>query len=261
MNLLKIDDRRGSIEYLKPLRRLRLPARRRRLIAGDVVFRGYGPEDSIVKVGVEIKKPGELLQAFLSKRLQGFQLPRMVRNGQRFIFLVIDGAYRPSLGGMIETWRTIQTRRNGFTMGMWGQAYSRVTYDQLEKFLFTLQFRCGIYVMKSSGPQETTQLLQSLYLWWQKPWSKHRSMLATPAFIPRGRRGLWLTKPNLVKLWADRLTGIGWEKSEMCARVFSNARQMANASVKDWMMVPGIGKTLAMRVENEIGGRVAPFRR
>jgi excinuclease UvrABC nuclease subunit len=50
------------------------------------------------------------------------------------------------------------------------------------------------------------------------------------------------------------LPGVGVERSGAVAAHFPSVKAMVDARAEEWMMVPGIGKTLAARITTALGG-------
>jgi ERCC4-type nuclease len=50
---------------------------------------------------------------------------------------------------------------------------------------------------------------------------------------------------RIIMDFADRISGIDYKRAQAVAKHFSSVREMINASVEEWMKIPGIGKVLA----------------
>lgn len=231
---VKIDDRVGSRELLPELRKLHCPTEKVRLPFADAAFEGEG-EKGPVKVGVERKTVGDLIQSMTSGRLSSHQLPGLVQEYD-YRWIVVEGLWRPGRDGVIEVWRK----------GGWRQADTRLGWFEVDRYLTTLEVRGGCWVRRTGSLWETAVLVNSLYKWWGKDWKEHRGHLQLEKGLMPDR--VLYTKPSYPRLVASVLPGIGWEKSKAVAKRFRTVRAMVEAGPAEWRQVPGIGKTLGLRL-------------
>jgi ERCC4-type nuclease len=122
-------------------------------------------------------------------------------------------------------------------------------WRDLENWLTTLRLFTGVIVEKTRSAMETAQLAVGLFRYFQKDWKDHRSHLN---FYHSGPGTAIFHKPNVVMRVAKEYDGIGWEKAMEFSHKFKTPRDFHNASIKDYMEVTGIGKTLATRIHNEV---------
>jgi ERCC4-type nuclease len=241
---LYVDDRekrnaRGQ-EIFSALRFLHLPVDKTRLEFGDAAFIGEGPRGKVM-VGVERKTIRDLMNSFVSKRLQTTQLPGMAK-AYDYRWLVVEGLWRPSQDNIIEIWRG----------GGWRPAECRLPYHVIEQFLFSVEVNGGCWVRHTHNIRETALFLSNLFQWWGRTWDEHRSMNVIDKGLPVNRA--LLVKPTFARTVAATIPGIGWEKSKGVVRRFGTVEKMATAGEKEWMEVPGIGKKLGARIPKLMRG-------
>jgi hypothetical protein len=178
-------DRRENNGILKLVQRLDVDAMETELEYGDCCFSGSGPSGDCT-VGIERKRVDDLINSMKDRRLSGHQI-RGMRKAYDFLFLFIEGIWRPGAGDVIEVclnggWRTL-----------YGRADRRsVSYQQVMNYLTTLELRGGVVVRRTGGPQDTAVQYVSLWKWFQKGWQEHTShdqvYTNTPA---KGHGGGW----------------------------------------------------------------------
>lgn len=59
---------------------------------------------------------------------------------------------------------------------------------------------------------------------------------------------MFAERPSPKRIFASTLPKVGVEKSAEVAKAFPNIRAMVNASEKDWLAVPGIGKGIVKQI-------------
>lgn len=229
--MLLLDPRAGSCDYEQPLKMLGAPVEMVTLEFGDVAFFG---SDRVI--GVELKRIHDILNCIVTGRFSGHQLPGMARHYDE-VYLVIEGLWRPNpQDGVLEIfrggWVPVKTGKRSWM------------YRDFESFLSTIEVKGGVRIKRAGSEDETARIVYNLYNWWQD-FDGHRSHLALNR---AGRDVALFTRPTLVRRVAAELPGIGFEKSGMIAGHFANVREMVAAKVKDWTMLPGIGKTLAKQI-------------
>jgi ERCC4-type nuclease len=235
-----VDDRVGSADLVGHLRHWGCPVEKTRLEYGDAAFAGNG-RDGAVSVGVEVKKTHDALNCMGDGRFAGHQLPGLLSNYDR-IWLVVEGNYRPDFGtGLLLA---PGERRKEVVTGA-----KRHMYRDLDNWLTSMEVLAGVRVRRTGDRYETARFVADLYGWWQKEWSDHKSHHAIHddwgSVVP-------LTKPNLARRFAAQLPGIGYEKSGWIVKSFPSVQAMVGAAEKEWVAVPGIGKTLAKRIWDAI---------
>ncbi len=255
--VIHIDDRIGSKD-LHPIMLTICTSNPRPLLSkqqfGDVVWEGNGPKGRAM-FGVERKNIGDLVGSLVSGRLVGLQIPGMVEAGYEFIWLAVEGYYRPEpVSGVLQEWK--EDKRTG--RGFWGDIRlgrnGRYMWRDLENWLTTLELFTGIRVRKTHSPLETAQMCVGLWRYSQKEWKDHRSHLN---FHHSGPGTVIFHKPNIVMRMAKELDGVGWERAMEVSQRFKSPADMCNATVGKWMEIPGIGDTIAKRVWSEIATGVS----
>lgn len=258
-----IDDRAGSRDLIKhpPLNSI---AQLCRLESADVCFSGKGPAGAIL-IGVEVKSIIDLVSSLSTGRLQAEQMPKMVGNELQGMprqydvaWLLYYGAHQSNpVNGNLQTLRkvgkgsgkTSQYRWVDYVMGS-----RTVPYGYHAAFLCSPSFtNTGILAQRVSNIEEAAQWIGVLYRTWQKPYSKHKSLrtlneAAEPSLMPGLEKS---DDPGTYQraLTAASLPGIRFERGLAAARHFRSIRAMVNASVAEWQLVNGIGKTLASKIE------------
>lgn len=243
--VVMVDDRKGSGEVAPVLRGLKVPVVVQRLESADFAFEGQGPKGTCL-VGVERKRVGELLQSIQSGRFEGEQLPKMMREYDQHIWLIVEGVWRPNpQTGVLEEglrggWRELRMGAGGFA------------FCQLDNFLTSMQARVHLKVKYANTVEDTAWIVKGMWQWYRKPWGQHKSGLVI--YTPPPPAALFF-KPNLVRRWAKELNGIGWEKSAAVAAKFPTAIDMVVAPVQEWVTIPGIGRGLALGATRQILGQ------
>lgn len=229
--------------------------------SADVCFTGNGPDDKKLLVGIEFKKLSDLLSSIHSGRLGATQAQTMTREYQ-VCWILYCGEYRCGEDGMLETpWTNPHNGRS---------SWRRVTfignkpmpYGYLESSLLTYS-AVGIQSKHVSSIEQAAQWIACLHRWWSKPWDKHRSLRTfdrssdskSPALMPSLDAAM---KAKI--LMAKEFPGMGYERAIAAAKYFHSVRDMINASVEEWLEVPGVGKVIAKQivewVSRSSGGKV-----
>lgn len=258
---LLIDDRVGSKEILGVLPpAVRPRARLERLEFADVAWVGRGAQtaegkEEAVAVGLERKVIRDLLQSMTTGRLSGHQLVGM-RQQYRVIYLLVEGIWRPNpQDGVLE-----MAHRGGWRPLELGSR--RFMAREVNSYLNTLSILGGVHLIQTGTLAHTAMVVSDLYRWWTgKPLNKHKGHLgfdrSGDLFSGEGDNGCLvarLRKPGVVSRMSKELTGVGWEKAQAMAKRFSSPMELALATEKQLMEVPGVGKTLARRMIKELRG-------
>jgi ERCC4-type nuclease len=241
--MISIDDRVGSKDLLKYFPKGE--ARLTRLQYADACFMGKNSQ-GVSSVGVERKKLEDLLSSMQSGRLAGSQLIGLT-NTYDVVYLIIEGLWRVGADGRLEklkgykkkSWRPVVLGKRGYMA------------KELDSFLNTLQLKVGVLVRESGTARHTAMMIRNLYGWYQK--DDHTSHLA----IHKNRfrdEDVLLSRPSLLRRVAAELDGVGWKRSLEVSKVFQSVSELSRATEKDWLAIPGIGKTIAKRVVAEIQG-------
>jgi ERCC4-type nuclease len=267
--MIFIDDRVGSVE-LHPTfltHRTRPTCTLTRLIAGDMCFSGNGANGTCM-VGIERKRIAtkkredglqfrDLLSSIREGRFSGEQLPKLL-DQYEYVFLIVEGIFKTD-------------KDTGYLMTLNGRQWEMVTIGrspyyakELYNFLATIGLNTSVQCIITSGDVETVEHVLRLHEYFQKPWSGHHEHLS----LNTAPQHLLLGKAGTVRRVAAALDGVGWEKSGTIAANFKcvvrptegpykdvpSSQIMCEASVKEWMKLPGFGKVLANRVWKELRG-------
>lgn len=246
--MLFVDSRIGSFDLEPMLKSLGAPVELTTLEFADCCFVGSGPEGRPVQVGIELKKLNDMLSCITTGRFSGHQLPGLVQNYDE-IWLIVEGIYRANpRDGILETYKGGDWRAVELGARRW-------QYRDLEAFLTTAEVKAGVRVRRTNSRDETARVVAGLYAWWTATdYEDHRSHLA----LNRSRDIALLAKPSLTRRIANELPGIGFERSGMVAGHFETVRNMVNADESEWVVLPGIGKTIARRIVAEVNGVPLP---
>lgn len=211
----------------------------------DVVCSGNGPSGEIL-VGVEVKKIPDLLSSISTGRLVATQLPKLLVDYSE-IWLLTIGEYRAGVNGRLE----IRGHRGWFPHKIGSNS---VPLSYVESFLVEAQVM-GIHLKQVSGEREAVEWLRALHKFWSKPWDKHRAMRKTDR---SGERALMPGMDNNIRQMveiAQKFPVLGFERAWAAAHCFENSVAMVNATVEQWMAVPGVGKVIAKAVVEALNGR------
>lgn len=232
-----VDHREGSGELIPHLRERGLDAVPGDLVesGGDFSFPGWGPK-GLCMVGIERKRPTDLINSMRTNRLVGLQLPRMVEHYD-VVYLLIEGIVRSNLStGLLEQyvgreWREVRLGAQAFEWEDW------------EKYLTSLEWACRI--LRSDNVNMTVSTLVAKYRWFQKPWKEHKSLAGLYyqpyPVIPMELSG----KEDYLRLVAAAFPHIGPERSLAVIQRFHTVDEMAAATVKQWQEVDGIGRGIS----------------
>lgn len=206
---------------------------------GDASFMGNG-EDGPVSIGIEIKATQDLVNSMASGRLAGHQIPGLLDHYQH-VWLVVEGISRRGKGGGLEI-----PRGNGWTQLALGKR--PLFWDDVEKFLVTLEVQAGLRVRRARTTAETAHEIAALYQWWQKDWKQHKGLAVTytPPLPMRPRRTDDVTA-QIQKL-AAAVDGIGHDRSWKIAEAFESPEDLWMAGESVWEEIPGIGKGMAKKI-------------
>lgn len=257
---ISLDYRTGSKELAPLFKPYGIQVETRKLDFGDLAFEGNGPQGR-VSVVIERKVIADLVASMQSKRLSGHQMPGMA-DTYDYCYLIVEGIWRPGPDGELQTgYGSFEGDSGGFG-GRWTGGYGnrRLLYRSVDNYLSTLELHAGVIYRRTLSPQETVAVVVDLYRWWNdKLWAAHSSHLGVyaPAIARpgKGRFSLVTRQPSLAEKWAMQLDGID-AKAQQVAAYFGSARAMANAEVKDWLEVKGVGKVIARQVVEAINAQI-----
>jgi ERCC4-type nuclease len=133
------------------------------------------------------------------------------------------------------------------------QTYGRRTlmYADIENWLRTLELKCPrVRIIKTDNPTETVSQCLNIYHHRQEHADKHKALdvvYHAIAAVPNAN-------PSLLRRIANCFDGIGWSKSGLVEVRFRTIKDMMDATVKDWMEIPGVGKKIASDIHAAIRG-------
>lgn len=252
--------------------------------SADVCFSGNGP-DGKLSIGIEFKSLSDLLSSLYTGRIQTTQVGALVSEYQ-ICYLLTYGEYRCSPEGYLETpdpgsytkFDKLSDRVKAFYWYVRGIPYqgpfesreqaiadyrtnSRrwapysfiggkpMVFGYLESALLSLS-RSGIQHKHFARIEDCAQWIGCCYRSWSKPWDEHklfRTFDKSSEIRQRAVPGIDANTKLRMSI-AKELPGIGYERALEAARHFDSVQDMLNASVGDWLKVPGIGKTLAKAI-------------
>lgn len=228
--MIYVDGATGSIELIEPLRKLGLPVEKAKLRSGDVWWVGRGEQGAPLRIGIEFKKIGELVQSLATERLQGHQLLQMHqqgpgdgKGGYDRCYLIIEGDYSHDVQGRGTMFRNKrQTPVRGMTNAV-----------EFEKRLINLQTRGGLLSKETGTRRDTLRVIQAWYRYWtDKDLDKHKSHLAiyAPDLDTKVKEPV-----SDFRAWMAGLPGMSYTRSEAVASYFDDdAEAMMTASVAEW---------------------------
>lgn len=223
---------------------------------GDVVFFGVKEDGEPLRVCVERKRIGDLVNSILGGRYL-YQAQSAHSAGFDVLCLILEGTFRPGPDtGMVE----VPRMRSMMTPGSlrprvrrsWEPIQPGISYSRFDQYLTELDYLAGIIVKRSQSVRETAAIVKALWLNFQTSPSKHQSLhqIYSP---PMGQVDL-LARPGLVRRVAKELDGVGWERSRAVAKRFRSVREMVDASMGEWMEIEGIGKVTAQKAVSSLNG-------
>lgn len=257
--MILVDSAKGSWELKSLLQRQGIITDIASMKYADACFEGNGP-DGIVGVGIERKRPQDMLDCIDDGRYTGHQRVGMGKM-YKFNFLVIEGYWRPDVRSGLMLFGIPKPDGTMFWSSKSPRG-QRVMYRKMRRYLFSASL-ARVVVLYTRDIAHTAYDIVELYHWFQKPWRDHKAMLAMHQgyfWQQEGRSDELMTlptldhKPSLVRRWAAELGGIGVKKSEDAERVFRTPHALANSEELDWMKLEGVGVGTAQSVVAEIMG-------
>jgi ERCC4-type nuclease len=220
---------------LDGLRRLGADAELGGELASDFEFTGEGP-DGVVLIGVERKTVEEFAQSMRSKRLAGSQLVKAAPTYDE-IYVLVEGIWRRQRdSGMLEV-------KNGG----WHMLRGQIRYSEVDSFICALAAEtapwCSLHVWRTADEEETCAAVVDRYLWWQKPWHEHRSVLRSvyapePSRARKGTRPGFRHEATVLEKWLAALPGLDARVLEL-AEYFMSPVDLANAGPERWLAIQG----------------------
>ena len=260
--MIRIDDRIGSRELAKPLQRLGLPVKVKRMEFGDVRWTGCGPSDSLVTVAVERKKVSDLLACLQDNRFAGKQLPGLLNAYDR-VYLLVEGLWRPDPKTCV-----MQTARGRGQGGDAGFTRRRFMYADFDGFIQSIRELGRIDVAFTYNERHTCFWLHSRYRWWAKAWSDHKSL--RPMFKALHRKvrepgkddepeAIRMGRASVQRKMVAQIPGVLWDRSRLLEQHFgvgpaTGIEPVYEARVKDLLQIEGIGPKTAGAIYDALHG-------
>lgn len=218
---------------------------------GDAMFGGNG-EHGDCTVAIEHKRLSDLVTSMKDRRLSGHQLRGLWR-AYDYVFLVVEGTWRPGPGGEIE-----ELRKEGWRPFFSTRDRHAVNYRQVVSYLNSLALRSRspetgepLRVIRSQSTRQTAAEYAALYYGFtEKTWDQHHAHDQVYTEITAPKR-VGLVAPVVTTLWkmAAQVPGID-RKAQAVAEYFKTPQRMANANEREWEQIDGIGvKTARVAVK------------
>lgn len=231
--MIVVDDRKGSGHFAPLLQARGVACEVRRLDFGDVAFPGHGPTGPVF-IGVEVKRPTDLITSLISRRLTARQLPGMLRCYDECVIAVV-GRTRPNETGSISEWR-----------GQWWEIPSSLSWAQLEAMKMSLRYQAKVHFVEFEKEEYLLQWLIVAAQWWGREWTSHKSHIPTHvAFVEDHELVPARYEPTHVSQHATLIQGIGTEIARRISHKFPTVQAMANAPREAWESIKGLGSRKA----------------
>lgn len=251
----------------------------------DIQFTGNGPAGKI-SIRIEFKSLSDLLSSIHDGRLNATQSLSMLEESDSddICILLYYGEYRCGASGFLEIpsinfvskksereyyWfvkgvpyqgpyvsrtEALNAHDNSPSFRQWTTyefiGNKPLPFGYLESSLVSL-LRAGIHPKHFNDIPSCAQWIGVLYRNYNKPYDKHKffrtfDKSAKFPVVP----GMDSVTRQIQQVAKELLPngGLGFERSLAAANYFSSVQEMINAGVKDWLEVPGIGKTLATSI-------------
>lgn len=256
----------------------------------DVQFTGNGPSGKI-SIRIEFKSLSDLLSSIHDGRLNATQSLSMLEESDidDICILLYYGEYRCGPTGFLEIpsvnfvskksereyyWfvkgipyqgpyntrsEAIIAHNDSPSFRQWTTyefiGNKPLPFGYLESSLVSLS-RAGIHSKHFNDIASCAQWIGVLYRNYNKPYDKHRffrtfDKSAKFPVVP----GIDSVTKQIQQVAKELLPngGLGFERSLSAANHFSSVQEMINASMSEWLQVPGIGKTLATSIVEAVG--------
>lgn len=234
--MLLVDYREGSKELIVPLQKMGLPVEEADIDA-DIAFVGRGEGGKPVDVGVEFKQLRECVDAMRSERLQGVQVPRMVK-AYDFRYLMVEGELLYDRTGRLLR----RTGRKTFKPLPGGMGIG-----EFLKRVYVLHMCSGMTFLHTRTRTETLKYVEVLYrAWTDVDMDQHKSHLGsysapTPIPVSDFRQA--------VMKWP----GIGFKVSRAVEEAFGGSIAVAaTAPVTRWAAIQTEGRRLGEKTAQRI---------
>ena len=222
---------------------------------GDAMFAGHG-EQGDCTVGIEHKRLSDVVASMKDRRLSGHQL-RGLWASYDYVWLVVEGVWRPGSGGEIEELHGHEWRP------LFGRDRQAVNYRQVVSFLHSLTLRSRspqtgepLRVIRTQNPKQSAAEYVALYKGFtEKTWEQHHAhdQIYTEMTLPPRRVGF--VQAKVTKLWKMLAQMDGLDRRAQAVAAYFEADTLAEslqnvvgADEKAWRKVPGVGKKGAAEI-------------
>lgn len=219
------------------------------LPAGDILLTSHdGAEFWSV---IEFKKINDLLSCIVTGRIAGTQLPDMLAvEGLSDYWLLVEGDIRQGKQGELM----VESARGQYYHAHVGNRYFNMS--DLWSWETTMVELTPLKIKYVRDRGETVTWVKTQHEWWRRGPENHRSHMVTDKSHSNGdRRGVDLVRASLLRLWAEKLPGIGHDKAIRVEQHFGDAFEMAVAGPDEWTKIEGVGEKMANRIVEAIRGR------
>lgn len=239
--MILVDGRVGSGHLVKLIRNAGAPVQRIHLNSGDISMPGNGPNGPI-SIGIEVKKPADLVTSLVTRRLTTRQLPEMRRCYDEII-LAIVGKFVASKSGGIATRKRSAT---GYPIDY--EIPTTLSWRQLQGMILSLQYGHQITFREFENDVELSYWAATTYKWFSREWVDHKSHLPSHQIFHEPGEGMLPLLPyedlNVAR-FASLIPGFGFALARKVATVFSTIEEAAKAPLEKWLAIEGIGKKKA----------------
>jgi len=244
---------------------------------GDVLVVGNGPNGSALRIGIEVKRVGDVLLCMEDGRFGGLggQLEGMHQDYD-LSWLVVEDELRPDVdsGVLMKRLPSVRLQRTGrgvkrrskmetsnganasgrFVPALYGSSRT-MTYAALMKWTTSMQvlsihtYGKPLFVWNTKNADETAQWIVSQYRFWtDKEFEAHKSMRLFNTALQqkdgRGRRrtvGFMSEARKRRMAFANIFDGMGYDRAANVSTKFSSIEDMCRATVEE-LMVKGSGR-------------------
>jgi len=197
--MILIDGATGSNELVSPLEKMGFIVQKTHLEFGDIAFVGRGEGETLLFIGIELKKVGELATSLRTKRFQGHQLLGLCRDFDRR-YLLIEGDFHSDDKGRATTFRGKGNRARPMAGVPNAMAF--------EQEILNIQTRGGCWVRHTTSRRDTLRFIAACYRYWtDKALDEHKSHLAV--YAPDLDGALLTPASDFRKALTVTLPGIG----------------------------------------------------
>lgn len=210
------------------LRKAGCEVEKRKMQYADVMFPANGPNGTVC-VGIELKKPGDLVTSLVDKRYTSRQLPGMQKTFDEVVLAIVGHIQRSTTGGIAE-----------YRMGSWRSIPTSMSWRQLEARKMSLRYKQGVTIVEFVNDDHFVEWIVAASEWWARPWDSHTSHIKTHVAYRTKDLIAPLIDPTHSFEQANLLPGIGIETAKKISQVFMTPGDMAAASLEDWKKVPGM---------------------